>query len=383
MPTLSVCLIAKNEERNLPRALASVADVADEIIVTDTGSTDATQKIAGQFGVRTAQFPWCDDFAAAHNFCKGLATSDWILMLDADEELLSESRDELLRSLEVEKILAYSLLRQDLADAARPDFFTEMWQTRLYRNLPEIRFIGRCHHHFDPPLEKLAAQRGWELHPSNIRLRHYGYVAQLRPEKLQRAARLLQLELRDRPGQFYYLVELGLTLLLQSDPAGHERLAEAAQMIADGAVQPSSQNAQLAMLLEYIIANRNLPVSFPISQDQARKLVGQYFFNSVPLLWQLAQHEHAAGRFADCARRLEKIIRLGESQSYDRFVSFDPAIMGDAARLNLAVCLVRMGHLDEARKRLQAILNSPTHGRQAADNLKEINRLQKTFRSDR
>lgn len=379
MPTLSVCLIARNEEQNLPRALTSVADLADEIIVTDTGSTDATLEIALKYGARTAQFPWCDDFAAAHNFCKGLATSDWILMLDADEELLSESRDELLRSLEVENVLAFSLLRQDLANAARPDFFTEMWQTRLYRNLPEISFVGRCHHHFAPPLEVLAAQRGWELRPSSIRLRHYGYVAQLRPEKLQRAARLLQLELRDRPGQFYYLVELGLTLLALADPAGHERLAEAAQMIADGAVQPVSQNAQMAMLLEYVIANHNLPKNFPLSRDQAKKLTEQSFSTSVPLLWQLAQHEHAAGHFADCARLLDKIIRLGESQSYDRFVSFDPAIMGDAARLNLAVCLIRMGQLEEAQKRLQAILSSPTHGRQAAENLKEIDRLQKAF----
>jgi glycosyltransferase involved in cell wall biosynthesis len=84
MPTLSVTIIAKNEERNLPRLLASVREIADEIIVTDTGSTDRTIEIAREFGARVAQFSWIDDFSAAHNYCNSLATCDWLFMLDCD-----------------------------------------------------------------------------------------------------------------------------------------------------------------------------------------------------------------------------------------------------------------------------------------------------------
>src|ERR1039458_754836 len=98
--SLSVCLITKDEETNIARALRSVKKVADEIVVADTGSTDNTLRIAGDFGAKIFNFVWIDDFSAARNFSISHATKDWILWLDADEELLPESRDELRRCLE-------------------------------------------------------------------------------------------------------------------------------------------------------------------------------------------------------------------------------------------------------------------------------------------
>jgi glycosyltransferase involved in cell wall biosynthesis len=140
--TLSVCLIARDEENNLPRALASVTDVADEIIVTDTGSTDRTVGIALDFGGHIHHFPWCDDFAAARNHCISKASKDWIFWIDADEELLPESMDELRRCLENTTALGYFVSRRDLVDAKRLDHFTRMWQLRLFRNRPDLRFQG-------------------------------------------------------------------------------------------------------------------------------------------------------------------------------------------------------------------------------------------------
>src|SRR5882724_11685213 len=91
---LSVCFIARNEEKNLPRALASVRGIADEVIVADTGSTDRTVEIAKESGAIVCHFPWCDDFSAARNFAISHARGDWILWMDADEELLPESVNE-------------------------------------------------------------------------------------------------------------------------------------------------------------------------------------------------------------------------------------------------------------------------------------------------
>ncbi|MBP3704664.1 MAG: glycosyltransferase, partial [Clostridia bacterium] len=72
MATVSLCMIVKNEEQHLPRCLASVSPLVDEIIIADTGSTDRTKAVAAGFGAKIYDFPWCDDFAAARGrLCLG------------------------------------------------------------------------------------------------------------------------------------------------------------------------------------------------------------------------------------------------------------------------------------------------------------------------
>jgi glycosyltransferase involved in cell wall biosynthesis len=83
-PRLTVCMIVRDEAENLRRALASVAGVADEVVVVDTGSTDDSAAVAGQLGARVGHFRWCDDFAAARNAALAMARGAWVLSLDAD-----------------------------------------------------------------------------------------------------------------------------------------------------------------------------------------------------------------------------------------------------------------------------------------------------------
>ncbi|MFQ5343155.1 MAG: tetratricopeptide repeat protein, partial [Anaerolineae bacterium] len=82
--TISLCLIARDEEAHLPRLLDSVGEAVDEIVLVDTGSTDRTMEIARSYGARVIEFPWRDDFSAAKNEALRHATGDWILHLDAD-----------------------------------------------------------------------------------------------------------------------------------------------------------------------------------------------------------------------------------------------------------------------------------------------------------
>jgi tetratricopeptide (TPR) repeat protein len=271
--------------------------------------------------------------------------------------------------------LAYSVIRQDLIDERRLDHFAEMSQLRLFRNRPEVRFVGRFHHQPSPSLTEAAARHGLELRDSHIRLRHYGYTSNRKLEKNRRAVRLLELELADRPGQFYYLVELGATLLSLGKPDGHQKLHQAALMVVNDDPQVTRVRGSLAILLEYILANPKLPPDFPLSKQQARRLALERFPASVPLLWRIAAEENSCGRYADCASLLERIIKLGEDHSYDRTVSFDPAIMREDAKLNLGVCYVRMGKLDSAELNFRELLNSPTRSKQAADNLRAIRNL--------
>ena len=88
-------MIVKNEEATLAACLASVADLVDEMIVVDTGSTDRTRDVAGQGGARVVDFAWVDDFAAARNESIRHATGDWIFWLDADERLDEANREKL------------------------------------------------------------------------------------------------------------------------------------------------------------------------------------------------------------------------------------------------------------------------------------------------
>ncbi len=80
-------MIVRDEEEMLPGCLAPLRDVVDEIVVVDTGSTDATVEIAESFGARVVHFPWNGSFADARNVSIEAATGDWIMYLDADEHM--------------------------------------------------------------------------------------------------------------------------------------------------------------------------------------------------------------------------------------------------------------------------------------------------------
>lgn len=92
MIRLSACLITLNEERNLPRILNSLKDIADEIVIADAGSTDRTCAIAGEHDAKILARGWTD-YAEQRNFAASQAAHDWILALDADEELSDTLRD--------------------------------------------------------------------------------------------------------------------------------------------------------------------------------------------------------------------------------------------------------------------------------------------------
>jgi len=91
MITISLCMIVKNEEKILARCLDSIAGLMDEIIIVDTGSTDATKEIAARYTDKIYDFTWIDDFSAARNFAFSKATKEYIYSADADEVVNSEN----------------------------------------------------------------------------------------------------------------------------------------------------------------------------------------------------------------------------------------------------------------------------------------------------
>ncbi len=98
--TVSLCLIARDEEGAIGLAIKSALALVDEVIVVDTGSRDNTRIIAEGYGARIVEFAWRDDFAAARNAALDEAFGDWVLILDADERL------EPLRPVDFQRLLA-------------------------------------------------------------------------------------------------------------------------------------------------------------------------------------------------------------------------------------------------------------------------------------
>ncbi len=368
-PLLSVCLIARNEESSLPRALQSVRAVAGEIIVADTGSTDRTEQVAKDFGAIVCHFPWCEDFSAARNFAISQARGDWIFWLDADEELLPDSVNELRSCLAREEALAFHVRRQDLERADRLDHYTMMWQLRLFRRRDDLRFQGRCHPHFHPDIYEIERKTGLQVCFSSVALRHYGYVGELRPAKLRRGARLMELELRERPGQLYYLIEYGRTILRLGDDGGHEILAQAIAQILPETHQEQAPTPMVARLLEYVLElpAERLPAGF--TMELVENLVWRWFPSSALLLWLLARRAAEAGRFDKAEQLLRRLVQMGKDHSYDQWISFDPCLIGADAKLNLGVCLVRQHRLDEAQAIFTELLESPDRAAEAREYL--------------
>ena len=92
MPTISLCMIVKNEQNVLERCLDSLNGLYEELIIVDTGSTDDTKKIASRYTNAVYDFVWIDDFSAARNFAFSCCTQQYIYTVDADEVLDAENR---------------------------------------------------------------------------------------------------------------------------------------------------------------------------------------------------------------------------------------------------------------------------------------------------
>ena len=151
MATVSLCMIVRNEEKVLARCLDSVRGIADEICITDTGSTDKTREIARKYGTVQA-FPWCDDFSAARNFSFAQARMDYTLWLDADDVIRQEEWRKLMdlkRRLDMERpdvVMMKYAVGYD-GDGA-PSFF--FYRERLLRRGGKAVWKGRIHEAVEP-----------------------------------------------------------------------------------------------------------------------------------------------------------------------------------------------------------------------------------------
>jgi glycosyltransferase involved in cell wall biosynthesis/Tfp pilus assembly protein PilF len=185
---LSVCMIVKNEEQTLEKCLNSVRDIASEIIIVDTGSTDETIRIAKKFGAKIFHHNWNDDFSSARNFSIEKATQPWILILDADESIASSDIPKIRQLLQGEQV-AYSIITRNYVDSKNIEDiklcsgqykeeesdsigWCESEKVRLFPNIVGVKFTGQVHELVEDSLKSLS----FPIKKSDIPVHHYGYL---------------------------------------------------------------------------------------------------------------------------------------------------------------------------------------------------------------
>jgi hypothetical protein len=366
MKSLSACFLTRNEEATIGRAVRSVKEVADEVIVVDTHSDDRTAEVAAAAGAVVTQFTWGDDFAAGRDYTIRRAKGDWVLWMHGSEELAPEGHAPLRECVGREGVFGFFVRIRNVAADAGPRA-AETADLRLFRrrvDLPRL-FVGRLHPHFHPDVLDAVRREGLEVAHSDVTLRHYPNPGPPPAGKLRFNLRLLEAELHDRPGQLHYLIEYGRTLLMLQDPRGHEVMGQAAAQVAALRDLPSPPSMKVQVLLNYVLAAPPERAGTSMAYEVARELAVRWFPSSPSVLWTLAEQSFRRKDYADAADHLLRLLHLGRSGAYDRSARFDPRILGPEALVNLGACYLQMRKLDEAEACFVQLTNDPQFGHQA------------------
>lgn len=184
---ISAVLIVKDEEVLLGKCLDTLKGI-DELVIVDTGSKDKTKEIASRYTDKIYDFPWIDSFCKARNFANSKATGDFILTIDADEELLTP--------IETIRDVIYKTKKEVLNVTVTDGLGNEHKSPRLFKNSKDIFWRGDIH--------ETLSKAGQEDTPIVIK---YGYSPAHRNDP-NRTLRILNKSLKANPKlirERYYL----------------------------------------------------------------------------------------------------------------------------------------------------------------------------------
>ncbi|MCR5503241.1 MAG: glycosyltransferase family 2 protein [Lachnospiraceae bacterium] len=206
---ISLCMIMKNEEKNLAKCLDAVKDCGFELVLVDTGSTDETVSIAKRYTDTVHHFDWIGDFAAARNYSLSLASNDWVLVLDCDEIITKIDPDALCRIMK--------LPEQCIGMISRRNHYDNNGVASVYTDGVE-RFFNRKVFHYEGIIhEQVRPMRLYAIpdcgiyHDTGIVCEHSGYEGTFeeRLAKKKRNEELLLKQLEKDPGDPYIWFQLG------------------------------------------------------------------------------------------------------------------------------------------------------------------------------
>ena len=224
-PTISLCMIVRDEENFIGQAIESVRSIVSEIIIVDTGSTDRTLEIAKRYGAKIFHRTWDDDFSAPRNLSLSHATGDWILVLDADEAIAGSDLDE-LRRMTTEPATCWEFLQRHYSNDHRLSEFKPVtgeypeWErgnrgffesnlVRMFPNRKGIVYRGRVHElveHSIREMPELTIKR------TKARIQHYGHTDEVlaKKDKARLYTPLGEAKLKDSPKHWQAFFEMGV-----------------------------------------------------------------------------------------------------------------------------------------------------------------------------
>jgi len=333
---LSLCMIVKDEAEMLPRSLAAARDAVDEIVVVDTGSSDASVEIARSFGARVIEREWTGSFAEARNASFDAATGDWLLYLDADEVLVAEDAA-LLRELtgRVWREAFYLVETHHTGELGDGTAVTHN-ALRMFRNRPEYRFEGRLH---EQVAHRLPSGQPERVEPTRVRLDHFGYLGVVRDsrEKSRRNIELLRRQLEESGASAFLCFNLGSELAAAGDAEGaRDQFEQAWGMLAG-----NPERAQLGYVPSLSIRLvKSLRVTGRRQQAGERAEEALALFPELTdLVFEQALLARAAGADARAAELLEECLSRGDAPS-----RYSPTV-GCGSYL----ALVRLAEIESAR----------------------------------
>jgi len=370
--TISVCMIVKNEEELLPRCLASLRNLADEIILVDTGSEDRTPEIAAEFDCRIFHFPWTGDFAAARNESLRQAGGDWIFIIDADEELSPEGTAAIRRLVEDPRmeIVSISVYNKSLATGQVSSFLPSI---RLFRRRLGLTYQGIVHNRLSLP-DNIQVSR------CDIKLYHYGYdLARDRLERKKvRTLELLEKQLRENPADMF--ANFNMAQLLRgldgtADDDTCRRIIDHAQVVIDHPQSGSSAGFGYRLMA-------HIQAALALSSLQMYDEAESYCLDALALkpdyidaVISLANIYLSAGKTDLAEKHYRQYLDLLDQDDPDKEISdiiLHYLDAGHVAWFGLGVIAQMKGDTDEAIIRYRRVLE---YGRPYLDTFCRLGRL--------
>lgn len=342
MIKVSACAIVKDEEKNLPRWLDCVKQLADEIIVVDTGSTDGTVALAEAAGAKVFHFAWIDDFAAAKNYALDQATGDWVVFPDADEYFTAEDcpkvREWIYRLHSDRRVIGLICACVNLDQARGGEVCSIVSQARVFRRLPSLRYEGAIHE----ALVYHGQERGEMRTVADFRLYHTGYSEDIIHHKLARNLALLLRQREEgtaRPGDAYYLADC------YYGAGDFAKTIQYAREAIDCKVKPAGREARpYGLLIQSLLSLRKPLAEIYLAVDEARQAYPMH--GDFPVLGAIGAWQ--AGDY----RRAEQYCRDGIACYEQTENAKEETLWGMDERRKLWPCaLMYLGELDRLQGR--------------------------------